>query len=52
MEIVFVRDLVGSGVEWPITTGTDDDATLRILRGIQRKLARTVSAYYRKRPSA
>ncbi|MEV7388610.1 hypothetical protein [Streptomyces sp. NPDC091215] len=35
-EIVFVSDLSGSGVEW---------------RVIQRKLARTVSPYYGKRPS-
>ncbi|SOB88473.1 hypothetical protein [Streptomyces sp. 1331.2] len=51
-EIVFVSDLAGSGVEWPTTTGISDEATLRILRAIQRKLARTVSPYYGKHPSA
>ncbi|PAK24304.1 hypothetical protein CJD44_23505 [Streptomyces sp. alain-838] len=51
-EIVFVSDLVGSGVEWQTTTGLTDEATLPILRAIQGKLARTVSAYYGKRPDA
>ena len=51
-EIVFVSDLVGSGVEWQTTTGITDEATLAVLRAIQRKLARTVSAYYGKRPAA
>jgi hypothetical protein len=51
-EIVFVSDLVGSGVEWQTTTGLTDEATLPILRAIQRKLAGTVSAYYGKRPGA
>ncbi|MFK0113870.1 hypothetical protein [Streptomyces sp. NPDC091217] len=50
-EIVFVSDLAGSGVEWSTTTGHDDAATIRMLRVIQRKLARTVSPYYGKRPS-
>jgi hypothetical protein len=49
-EIVFVSDLVGSGVEWRTTTGRDDETTIRTLRVIQRKLARTVSPYYGKRP--
>jgi hypothetical protein len=47
-----LSDLVGSGVEWQTTTGLTDEATLPILRAIQRKLARTVSAYYGKRPDA
>ncbi|MEV8563531.1 hypothetical protein AB0478_45600 [Streptomyces sp. NPDC051917] len=51
-EIVFISDLVGSGVEWQTTTGLSDEATLSVLRAIQRKLARTVSAYYGKRPAA
>ncbi|WP_331733336.1 hypothetical protein OHU34_44170 (plasmid) [Streptomyces sp. NBC_00080] len=50
-EIVFVSDLAGSGVEWSTTTGYDDAATIRMLRVIQRKLARTVSPYYGKLPS-
>ncbi|MFF8588756.1 hypothetical protein ACWIFK_20310 [Streptomyces althioticus] len=51
-EIVFVSDLVGSGVEWQTTTGLTDEATLPILRAIQRKLAGTVRAFYGKRPDA
>ncbi|OKJ02608.1 hypothetical protein AMK18_14565 [Streptomyces sp. CB01249] len=51
-EIVFVSDLVGSGVEWQTTTGLSDATTLPILREIQRKLSRTVSAYYGTRPAA
>lgn len=50
-EIVFVSDLAGSGVEWRTTTGLSDEATLKVLRTIQRKLVRTVGAYYGKRPS-
>ncbi|WP_377273649.1 hypothetical protein [Peterkaempfera sp. SMS 1(5)a] len=50
-EIVFVSDLAGSGVEWSTTTGLTDEATIRTLRSIQRKLAGTVSSYYGKRPS-
>lgn len=41
-EIVFVSDLAGSGVEWSMTTGFTDEATIRTLRSIQRKLAGTV----------
>ena len=37
-EIVFASDVVGSGVEWPITTGLDDARTLEVLRDLQRKL--------------
>ncbi|WP_406284128.1 hypothetical protein [Embleya sp. NBC_00896] len=50
-EIVFVSDLAGSGVEWSTTTGLADEATIRALRQIQRKLATTVSPYYGKHPS-
>ncbi|CNE39782.1 Uncharacterised protein [Mycobacterium tuberculosis] len=50
-EIVFVSDLAGSGVEWPTTTGLDDESTIRALRSIQRKLAGLVSPYYGKTPS-
>jgi hypothetical protein len=49
-EIVFVSDLAGSGTEWTTTTGLDDAGTLGHLRVIQRKLARTVRAYYGKHP--
>jgi hypothetical protein len=51
VEIVFVSDLSGSGVEWPTTTGLTDAETIGVLRLIQRKLARTVRAYYGKRPT-
>jgi hypothetical protein len=37
-ELVFASDLVGSGVDWPTTSGFDDDETIRLLRSIQRKL--------------
>ncbi|MFA1545797.1 hypothetical protein [Actinomadura chokoriensis] len=49
-EIVFVSDLAGSGVEWPTTTGLTDEATIRDLRSIQRKLAKVVSPYYGRTP--
>ena len=39
-EIVFASDLVGSGIDWPTTTGLDDEETIRLLREVQRKLAR------------
>jgi hypothetical protein len=38
-ELVFASDVVGSGSEWPDTTGLDDVETLRLLRAIRRKLA-------------
>ena len=41
-EIVFVSDVLGSGPEWPITTGLDDVETLRTLRGLQIKLAAVI----------
>ena len=50
-EIVFVSDLAGSGVEWTMTTGRSDEATIRMLRQIRRKPARTVGAYSCKRPT-
>ncbi|MGW2818941.1 hypothetical protein [Streptomyces sp. NPDC001415] len=51
VEIVFASDLMGSGVEWPTTTGLDDESTITALRVIQRKLARTIRPYYGKTPS-
>ncbi|MFG2552989.1 hypothetical protein [Streptomyces sp. NPDC048581] len=51
-EIVFVSDLAGSGYEWSTTTGFSDESSIRILRAIQRKLARVVRPYFAKRPSA
>lgn len=41
-EIVFISDILGSGYEWPTTTGLDDGHTLRILRELQLKLATVV----------
>ena len=38
-EIVFASDVMGSGVEWPTTTGLDDVRSIQVLRGLQRKLA-------------
>ena len=49
-EVVFVSDLAGSGVEWQATTGLSDEATIRTLRSIQRKLATIVSPYYGRSP--
>jgi|SRR3954453_8100889 hypothetical protein len=50
-EIVFISDLAGTGFEWSTTTGLDDVVTVRVLRGIQRKLGKVVRMYYGKRPS-
>ena len=52
VEIVFVSDLAGSGVDWRTTTGFSDATTIDTLRLIQRKLAQTVRAFYGKRPSS
>jgi hypothetical protein len=38
-EIVYISDVLGSGIEWPTTTGLDDVETLHVLRTVQRKLA-------------
>lgn len=39
-EVVFVSDVVGSGVDWETTTGIGDLDALRRLRSLQRKLDR------------
>jgi hypothetical protein len=39
-EIVFASSVVGSGLDWSITTGFQDDETIAMLRSIQRKLGR------------
>jgi hypothetical protein len=39
-EVVFASDVVGSGLDWRITTGFSDEATIGLLRGLQRKLPR------------
>ena len=41
-EIVFARDVVGLGVDWPATTGLPDELSITLLRGIQRNVARVV----------
>ncbi|WP_440709872.1 hypothetical protein [Herbiconiux sp. YIM B11900] len=41
-EIVFVSNIVGSGIDWSITTGFTDDETIEALRRIQRKLGGVV----------
>ncbi|RCH64452.1 hypothetical protein DT019_32535 [Streptomyces sp. SDr-06] len=51
VEIVFVSDLMGSGAEWPTTTGLDDELTIMALRVIHRKLDRTIRSCYGKTPS-
>ncbi|MFE4599346.1 hypothetical protein ACFRKE_00640 [Kitasatospora indigofera] len=50
-EIVFASDLMGSGIDWSVTTGLSDEATIRTLRSIQRKLGKTIRAYYGKTPT-
>ncbi|MEU0528845.1 hypothetical protein [Streptomyces niveus] len=50
VEIVFVSDLAGTGFEWSTTTGRSDEATIRTLRSVQRKLGRTVKQYYGQTP--
>lgn len=37
-EIVFASNTVGSGLDWSITTGFQDDETIWMLRSVQRKL--------------
>jgi hypothetical protein len=37
-EINFASDVLGTGVEWEIVTPLGDEYSLRILRGLQRKL--------------
>ncbi len=39
IEIVFASSYYGAAGDWEIVTPWDDDRTLRVLRGIQRKLA-------------
>ncbi|MBM6404722.1 hypothetical protein JQN72_10760 [Phycicoccus sp. CSK15P-2] len=39
-EVVFVSDVVGSGIDWSITSGIPDGEAISILRGLQRKLPR------------
>ena len=39
-EIVFVSDVVGSGLDWEVTTDFSDKEAIAILRGLQGKLPR------------
>ena len=40
VEVVFASDVVGSGLDWPTTTGFSDIESIGLLRGIQRKMPR------------
>lgn len=44
-EIVFASDVFGSGWDWATTTGITDEDTIRILRSLQRKIARSVKTH-------
>ena len=37
-EVIFISDAFGAGVEWETVTGLSDEETIRILRGLQRKV--------------
>ncbi|QKE86072.1 hypothetical protein HL663_12370 [Arthrobacter sp. NEB 688] len=37
-EVVFASDVIGSGGDWQITTGFGDEATLGMLRSLQRRM--------------
>lgn len=39
-EVVFVSDVVGSGLDWKFTSGFSDEESIALLRGLQRKLPR------------
>ncbi|MFC4049394.1 hypothetical protein ACFOY4_06850 [Actinomadura syzygii] len=51
-EIVFVSDVAGSGYQWATTTGYTDEFTIRLIRSIQRKLAKVVGPFFGKSLSA
>ncbi|SOD72553.1 hypothetical protein SAMN05892883_1939 [Jatrophihabitans sp. GAS493] len=40
VEIVFASDVVGSGLDFRITSGIPDEEAIKILRGLQRRLPR------------
>lgn len=44
-EIVFASDVVGSGLDWSITTGAPDAEAIAMLRALQRKLPRWRSSF-------
>ena len=37
-EIVFASNTIGSGLDWPITSGMSDEESLALLRSVQHKL--------------
>lgn len=39
-EIAFASDVFGTGIHWSVTTGMQDDLTVKVLRSLQRKLRR------------
>jgi hypothetical protein len=39
-EILFVSDVVGSGLDWQITSDFSDEESIALLRGLQRNLPR------------
>ncbi|MET8774534.1 hypothetical protein ABZV58_05860 [Nocardia sp. NPDC004654] len=41
-EFAFASDVFGSGTDWSITTGFSDAETIKILRGLQRKIGGTL----------
>ncbi len=49
-EIVFASNYYGAAGDWEIASGWDDARTLRVLRGIQRKLAGFRSPPHRRVP--
>lgn len=51
-EIVFASDVMGSGTEWRTTTGMTDEETIKLLRGIQRKLGGVLRPYYGRTPAS
>lgn len=40
VEIMFVSDVVGSGLDFRMRSGIPDDEAIKILRGLQRRLPR------------
>ncbi|MGC5166346.1 hypothetical protein [Luteimicrobium sp. DT211] len=50
-EIAFASDLFGAGTEWRTMTGETDEATIRTLRAIQRKLGPVLRGFYGGRAS-
>lgn len=45
VELVFASDVVGSGLDWAVTTGFSDGESIALLRGIQRKMPRWRSSF-------